>query len=90
MKYGIWRSLAAVQRYLSHLVVACPAAYVFFGWMLPPPPPSRHGSASPAAASSPHARASASRTRWLRCFVYRSNIATHLACYLLWFSCRSH
>ena len=57
MKYGVWRSLAAVQQYLSHLVVACPAAYVFFGWMLPPTPPPRHGSASPVVASSPFALA---------------------------------
>jgi len=63
MKYGVWRSLAAVQRYLSHLVVASPAAYVFFGWMLPPPPPSRHGSAAPSIALSPPALAPASRTR---------------------------
>ena len=37
MVFGIWRSLAAVQLYLSYLTVADRAAFLFFGWLLPRP-----------------------------------------------------
>jgi hypothetical protein len=41
MQYGVWKTLAVVQQYLSLFVLPSPAAYVFFGWMIPegPPPP---------------------------------------------------
>ena len=35
MAFGMWKSLAAVQLYISHLVTADLPAYRFFGWMLP-------------------------------------------------------
>ena len=37
MHFGIWRSMEAVQRYLSALVTASDAAYLFFGWLRPKP-----------------------------------------------------
>jgi hypothetical protein len=41
MHHGVWKSMAAVQRYLSLHVLPSPDAFLFFGWMLlrnhPPP-----------------------------------------------------
>ena len=37
MHFGIWKSMEAVQRYLSALVTASDAAYLFFGWLRPKP-----------------------------------------------------
>ena len=34
MHHGVWKSMAAVQRYLSLHVLPSPAAFLFFGWML--------------------------------------------------------
>ena len=45
MHYGLWKSLAAVQRYLEHVDAISPdtAAWLFFGWMIPPlSPPHTH------------------------------------------------
>ena len=41
--YGLWKSLAAVQRYLEHFDAISPdsSAWLFFGWMTPPIPPPR-------------------------------------------------
>ena len=36
MKHGVWKTLAAIERYLSLHVLPSAAAYLFFGWMLPP------------------------------------------------------
>ena len=36
MKHGVWKTLAAIERYLSLHVLPSAAAYIFFGWMLPP------------------------------------------------------
>ena len=43
MHYGLWKSLAAVQRYLEHFDAISPdtSAWLFFGWMIPPLPPTR-------------------------------------------------
>lgn len=43
MHYGLWKSLAAVQRYLEHFDAISPdsSAWLFFGWMTPPMPPLR-------------------------------------------------
>ena len=43
MHYGLWKSLAAVQRYLEHFDAISPdsSAWLFFGWMTPPIPPPR-------------------------------------------------
>jgi hypothetical protein len=43
MHYGLWKSLAAVQRYLEHFdaISADSSAWLFFGWMTPPMPPLR-------------------------------------------------
>ena len=35
MAFGVWKSLAAAQLYISPLVTADLAAFRFFGWMLP-------------------------------------------------------
>ena len=55
MHYGLWKSLAAVQRYLEHFDAISPdsSAWLFFGWMTPPIPPPRTLSAlhSPGAPS---------------------------------------
>jgi hypothetical protein len=55
MHYGLWKSLAAVQRYLEHFDAISPdsSAWLFFGWMTPPIPPPRTSSAfhSPGAPS---------------------------------------
>jgi len=37
MNLGQWKSLAAVQRYLSFLILPDRAAYIFCGWLRPPP-----------------------------------------------------
>ena len=37
MHFGLWKSMEAVQRYLSALVTASDAAYLFFGWLRPKP-----------------------------------------------------
>ena len=45
MHYGLWKSLAAVQRYLEHFDSISPdtSVWLFFGWMLPPlRPPHTH------------------------------------------------
>jgi hypothetical protein len=34
MHHGVWKSMTAVQRYLSLHVLPSPAAFIFFGWML--------------------------------------------------------
>jgi hypothetical protein len=39
MSFGQWKSLAAVQRYLSVLILPDRAAYIFYGWLRPPPAP---------------------------------------------------
>ena len=39
MHHGVWKSLAAVQQYLSMMILPSTAAYIFFGWMLPQEPP---------------------------------------------------
>jgi len=39
MSFGQWKSLAAVQRYLSFLILPDRAAYIFYGWLRPPPAP---------------------------------------------------
>jgi hypothetical protein len=43
MHYGLWKSLATVQRYLEHFDAISPdsSAWLFFGWMIPPMPPLR-------------------------------------------------
>jgi hypothetical protein len=43
MYYGLWKSLAAVQRYLEHFDVISPdsSVWLFFGWMTSPIPPPR-------------------------------------------------
>jgi hypothetical protein len=44
MHYGLWKSLAAVQRYLEHfdtIYLQTPPRGCFFGWMIPPMPPPR-------------------------------------------------
>ena len=43
MHYGLWKSLAAVQRYLEHFDAISPdtSAWLFFGWMIPPLSPPR-------------------------------------------------
>ena len=43
MHYGLWKSLAAVQRYLEHFDAISPdtSAWLFFGWMTPLLPPPR-------------------------------------------------
>ncbi len=43
MHYVLWKSLAAVQRYLEHFDAISPdsSACFFFGWMTPPIPPPR-------------------------------------------------
>ena len=40
MQHGLWKSLQSVQQYLSLVVKHSPAAWLFFGWMLPPSAPS--------------------------------------------------
>jgi hypothetical protein len=41
MHYGLWKSLASVQRYLEHFDAISPdsSAWLFFCWMTPPMPP---------------------------------------------------
>ena len=39
MKHGVWKSLAAVQQYLSMMDLPTTANYIFFGWLLPRSPP---------------------------------------------------
>ena len=39
MQYGVWKTLATVQQYLSLFVLLSTDAYVFFGWMIPEGPP---------------------------------------------------
>jgi hypothetical protein len=43
MHYGLWKSLASVQRYLEHFDAISPdtSAWLFFGWMIPPLSPPR-------------------------------------------------
>ena len=36
MSFGQWKSLAAVQRYFSFLILPDHAAYIFCGWLHPP------------------------------------------------------
>ena len=38
MKHDVWKSLAAVQQYLSIMDLPTTAAYIFFGLLLPPSP----------------------------------------------------
>ena len=48
MHYGLWKSLAVVQRYLEHFDAIAPdtSVWLFFGWMIPPlPPPRTHDDA---------------------------------------------
>ena len=35
MSFGVWRSMEAVQRYLSALILPSDAAWLFFGWLRP-------------------------------------------------------
>jgi hypothetical protein len=35
MHHSVWKSMAAVQQYLSLHVLPSAPAYLFFGWMLP-------------------------------------------------------
>jgi len=39
MSFDQWKSLAAVQRYLSFLILPDHAASNFYGWLRPPPAP---------------------------------------------------
>ena len=39
MSFDQWKSLAAVERYLSFLILPDRAAYIFHGWLRPPPAP---------------------------------------------------
>jgi len=37
MSFGQWKSLSAVQRYLSFLILPNRATYILYGWLRPPP-----------------------------------------------------
>ena len=35
MSFGVWKTMEAVQRYLSAMILPSDAAWLFFGWMRP-------------------------------------------------------